>query len=179
MAEKATEAALGTAQAVSGSFYTQPEFFVALAFVIFVVAVAKPAWKVVSGALDKRADTIRQQIDEATRLQDEAQALLADYQRRQRNAVKEAEEIATAAREDSQRHSAELAGALETSLERREQMALDRIARAESQAVKEVRDMAIDIAIAATGKLLVEGLDEKRGAAMIDEAVKDLPAKLH
>lgn len=161
------------------AFYAAPEFWVAVAFFIFVGAVAKPVWKMLTTALDDRAEKIRAEIDEATRLREEAQALLADYQRRQRSARQEAEDIAAAAKEEAERHRKEAANALDASLARREQMAVDRIAQAESATIAEVRNMAAELAVDATRRLIVERLDDAKAAELVDAAIQELPGKLH
>jgi F-type H+-transporting ATPase subunit b len=93
--------------------------------------------------------------------------------------VTEAEDILARAREDVEFVREQAAGTLETSLKRREQMALDRIAKAESDAVQKVRGMAADLAIAATRRLLAERLDESKAGELLDAAIKELPKKLN
>lgn len=89
------------------------EFWVLVAFVVFVVLAFKPLRKAVTGALDERAEQIRKQLDEANKLREEAQATLASYKRKQRDALKEAEEIVTHAKAEAERLRAEAAKALE------------------------------------------------------------------
>jgi F-type H+-transporting ATPase subunit b len=158
---------------------SDPEIWVTLAFIIFVALVWKPLAKLATAALDDRAEKIRVDLDRAAKLREEAQALLADYQKKQRDALKDAEGILTAAKAEAERLSAQAATDLETSLKRREQLALQRIAQAEQQALTEVRAAAIDIAIAATGKLLTDKLDAGRRDALIEGAIKELQGKLN
>src|SRR6185437_3719427 len=129
--------------------------------------------------LDDRAEKIRLDLDRAAKLRTDAQALLAEYQQKQRDALKEAEAILAQAKADAERLSAQAAADLDASLKRREQMALQRIAQAEQQALTEVRAAAVDIAIAAAGKLLTDKLDAGRQHALIEGAIKDLQGKLN
>lgn len=156
-----------------------PEFWVLLAFVIFVALL----WKKIAGAfvgvLDARTEKIRQELDEAQRLREEAQSLLASYQRRQRDAQKEAEEIIAHAREEAERLRRQAAADLEASLKRRETQAIDRIAQAEAAAMQEVRTLTVDLAIAASRKLLSENLPQSQQDALVAQAVAELPRHLN
>ncbi len=154
-------------------------FWVALAFVIFVAAMWRPMGRMIGSALDGRAAKIREEIEEATRLREEAQALFVRYQRQQSDSVKEAEEILAHVREEAERQSRLAAEALEGTIKRREQQALDRIARAEQEALDEVRGAAVDMAVRTTRELLVNRLDDAGQADLIDTAVADLDKKLH
>ena len=127
------------------------------------------AWKALGPmlkSLDARAARIKAELDEAQRLRDEAQHLLAEYKRKQRDAVKEAEEQMRAAQEEAERQRERAEADLAASLKRREQQALDRIAQAETEALAEVRTLAVDLAVGATRKLLAETVDRRqsRGA---------------
>ena len=155
------------------------EFWVAVAFIAFVAGVFKPGRKVILGALDRRAMKIQSEIDEATRLREEAQAVLAAYQRKQREAAEETEEMLEYAKEEAELLRRRTLSELEEALGRRQQQALDHIAQAEAEATKEVRNRAVDIAVAATMRILEENLDAKRGNDLIKAAIEELPKKLH
>lgn len=160
-------------------FLESPELWVAVAFVLFLVLAGKPIYRAIAAQLDARAARIKAELDEAARLRDEAQQLLTEYQRKQRDAVKEAEEILAHAKDEAARLQAEATANIEATLARREKMALDKIAQAEAQAVKEVRNEAVDIAVAAAERVLAKAVDEQRQAALIDQAIGELPNKLH
>jgi F-type H+-transporting ATPase subunit b len=160
-------------------FYVTAEFWVAVGFVLFMALVARSVLRVIGVALDDRADKIRSQIDEATRLAEEAQQLLATYERKQREAADEAETIVDQARREADRLARQAAADLERSLKRREELALERIAQAEQTAVADVRARMVEIAMAATRRLLVEQIDAKQASALIDSAIDELPKKLH
>lgn len=160
------------------AFYQTPEFWVAIAFFIFVALVAKKVGTMVIGSLDARAARIKADIEEATKLRDEAQALLAEYQRRQRQAESEAKDILAAAESEAGRMRAEAVIQIEASLKRREAMAMDRIARAETQALAEVRNLAVDMALDATRRLIVDGIDAGRSGALVDDAIDGMAGRL-
>ncbi|MBY0430789.1 MAG: F0F1 ATP synthase subunit B, partial [Rhodospirillales bacterium] len=135
-----------------------PEFWVAVAFVIFMALVWKKAAAAIGSLLDARAEKIRAELDEAQRLREDAQATLVSYQKRQADALKESEAIVAHAREEAERIRAQSTKDLESALKRRETQAMDRIAQAEAQAVAEVRNLTVDIAIAASRQLLSQGM---------------------
>jgi F-type H+-transporting ATPase subunit b len=156
------------------------EFWVAVAFVAFVLILLYyrvPA--LVAKTLDERAAAIRKELDEARRLREEAQNLLADYQRRHRNAGQEAESIVEQARREAEAFAAETRKSLAETVERRRKQAEDRIARAEAQAVEDVRAAAVDMAVAAAEKILREKASGAGGAALIDESIRTLKTRLN
>jgi F-type H+-transporting ATPase subunit b len=156
-----------------------PDFWVAVGFLIFVAMVIKPAWKAISSGLDTRAEKIKASLDEAASLREEVQSLLADYQRRQRDATREVDEMLANAQAEAERTANEAAEALADSLKRREQLALDKIAQAEADAMLAVRNTAIDVAVSATQQILTEQLDATAATQLIDSAISEIPAKLH
>ena len=154
-------------------------FWVSLAFVVFVAAAYRPVSRMMTTALDSRAKRIGDELDEAVRLREEAQALLAGYERQQNEAVKQAEEILAHARDEAERQTLHAGEALEQLIQRRESQAVDRIARAEEEAMAEVRAAAVDLAIQATRRLISTELDESRQDKLVDDAIGDLDDKLH
>jgi F-type H+-transporting ATPase subunit b len=154
------------------------EFWVLIAFVIFVAVVWKPMGRALSGMIDARANRISAELDEARRLRDEAEALLAEYQQKQREAAGDAEAIVTHAREQAELIAQQSARDLQQALERRTRLAEERIAQAEAKAVDEIRGAAVDVAIAAARDVITDGLDENRRAALVDAAITALPQGL-
>lgn len=154
------------------------EFWVLLAVVIFAVAVWKPARRAVVGGLDARAARIGAELDEARSLREEAERLLADYQRREREAASEAAAIVAQAREEAERIAGQSARDLEQALARRTRLAEERIAQAEQKALDEIRAVAIDVAIDAAREVIAAQIDERQGAALIDAAIAGLPQRL-
>ena len=158
--------------------FADPEFWVLLAAVIFVAAVWKPARKAVLGSLDERGARIRAELDEAQKLREEAEQLLAQYQQREREAAAEAEAIVAHAREEAERIAAQSARDLDDALVRRQRLAEERIAQAEAKALDEIRAVAVDVAIGAAREVIVAQIDEERGAALLDAAIAALPQRL-
>ena len=156
-----------------------PEFWVAIGFVILVGAIAKPMSKALTSMLDARSTRIKQTLDEAAQLREEAQHLLAEHQRMQRNALRETEELLAKAKAESERLAAEATVNLEIALQRREEMAHEKITRAESEALQQVREIAADVAVAAAQKLIAEKLDNDGRNKIVDAAISELPEKLH
>ncbi|QQP90342.1 F0F1 ATP synthase subunit B [Skermanella rosea] len=155
------------------------EFWVAVAFFIFLFFAFRPGAKALTAMLDDRADKIRQELEEAQRLREDAQATLASYQRRQRDALKEAEDIIAHAREEAERLRLHAAADLDSSMKRREAQAMDKIAQAEALALQEVKSLTVDLAIAASGRLIAENMDAAQSAKLVDAAIADLPRNLH
>lgn len=160
-------------------FYATTSFIVAGAFVLFFVFFGKKLFGAVGAMLDDRSDKIKAELDEAARLREEAQELLAEYERKQHEAISEAENIITAAREEAARLAVEAADQLEASLKRSEQLAMERIKQAEAQALGEVRATAVDVAIQATRQILETDLSGSKSKELIDGSIKELEEKLH
>jgi F-type H+-transporting ATPase subunit b len=156
------------------------EFWVAVSFVgFFLVLLYYKVPALIAKALDDRAAAIRKELDEARRLREEAQSLLADYQKKHRSAGQEADAIVEQARREAQLYAQETRAALAETLERRTRQAEDKIARAEAQAVDDVRAAAVDMAIAAAEKVLREKASGAAGAALIDDTIRSLKGKLN
>ena len=160
-------------------FLQDPAFWAAVAFVIFIAATAKPISRLLTAGLDKRADKIRSDLEEAEKLREEAQDLLASYQRKQRDALAEAEAIIAHAGEEAERLAVQERDKLEAALERRQKQAIDRIAQAEAQALDLVRAKTVDVALDATRDYLAKELKDNQSDALSDAAIKDLPGNLH
>lgn len=159
--------------------FIDAEFWVAVAFVVFVGAVGPRIWKAAATALDARARRIAADLDEARRLRDEAERLLAEYRQKERDSERQAAAILEAAREEARLIGRQATQDLEAALARREKAALDKIAQAEADALAEVRGEAVDLAVAAAARLLDERLDEARRAALVDRSIGELSRKLH
>jgi len=161
-------------------FLNEPELWVAIAFAILVgtfLWIKVPAK--VTASLDDRAAKIKAELDEAERLRDDAQKLLAEYQQKQRDAFAEAKTLLQRAGDEAARNRSAAVAELEASLKRREQHAIDRIAQAEAKATAEVRGFAVDLAVAATRKLIESNLAAERATELVDQAIAELPQRLH
>ena len=155
-----------------------PEFWVVLAVLIFVIGVWKPARRAILGGLDARAVRIRDELDAARRLREEAERALAAYQQQQRQAAAEAEAMLAHAKDEAERVVAQAARNLEETLERRRRLAEERIAQEQAKALAEIRAVTVDVAISAARQVIIAELDERRGAALIDDAIASLPQQL-
>ncbi len=164
----------------AGSILEKPEFWVGVSFFGFVgllLYYQVPA--IVGKALDERADRIRAELDEARRLREEAQALLADYQKKRAAAEEEAKAIVDQARREAEALSSETRRSLDESLVRRTKLAEEKIARAEAQALLEVRAVAVDTAIAAAERVLAGKVSAQSGGALVDQSIRNLKGKLN
>ena len=156
------------------------EFWVLVSFVVFgliVLYYKVPA--MIAKLLDERSEAIRKEIDEARRLREDAQKLLADYQQKHRSAGQEAEAIVEEARREAEAFAQETRAGLKDTLERRTKLAEDKVARAEAQAVDEVRAAAVELAIVAAEKILREKAAGASGTALIDQGIRDLKGRLN
>jgi F-type H+-transporting ATPase subunit b len=155
------------------------EFWVLTALVIFIaIAIYMKVPGMLAGVLDKRSNEIAMELEQARRLREEAQTLLASYQRRQAEAMKEAEDIVIQAKAEAERLAAEARANLKALVERRQQVAEDKIAQAEKQALQEVRAVAAEIAVGAAQKLIAEKVDAAKDATLVESAIGDL-SKFH
>jgi F-type H+-transporting ATPase subunit b len=156
------------------------EFWVAVAFFIFVgLMIYMKVPGMVTKALDDRAETIRKDLDAARKLREEAQDLLADYQAKQRQAETEAQQIIEEARREAEALKAEGDKALQESLARRTRIAEEKIARAEAQAVAEVRAIAVEAATAAAERIVKDKVSSGLGSTIVDQSIRDLRGKLN
>ena len=160
-------------------FIRDSEFWVLVAFIIAIAFLIYKVRGIVTAGLDARAVKIKAELDEAQRLREEAQAKLAEYQRKQRDALKEADAIVAHAKAEAERAAAQGARDLEAAVERRRRLAAEKIALTEAKALAEIRNTAVDVAIAALRRVLVRDLDAARRSALIDEAIATLPPTLH
>ena len=159
--------------------FSSPEFWVAVAFVLFVGLVVWKGLTPILAALDARSNRIRQQIEEARSLRAEAERALREANRKVREATRETEGILAQARAEAERLKRQSAENLEATLKRREQNAIDKIAQAEARAVDEVRARAVEVAVAATARLLSEQMDGTRGDKLVEDSIAEVGRKLH
>jgi F-type H+-transporting ATPase subunit b len=160
------------------SFWAEPKHWVVLAFIAFFLLFGKKLWGALAGMLDARAVKIRAEIEEASQLRREADAMLKDAEKARDEALLEAKALIAGAQAEADRLAAAAAAEAEASAKRREKMAIDRIAAAEKAAVDEVRIAASEIATAAARQVLKEGLTPDADAVLIDQAIAQLPNAL-
>ncbi|GAB5435363.1 F0F1 ATP synthase subunit B [Falsiruegeria mediterranea] len=170
------------ALAASGPFFSlgNTDFVVTLGFLVFIgVLFYFKVPGMIGGALDNRAQGIQSELDEARALRDEAQALLASYERKQKEVQDLAAAIVAAAKDDASLAAEQAKADLEVSIARRLAAAQDQIASAEASAVKEVRDQAITIAVSAANEVIANQMTAAQGNKLIDAAIAEVEAKLH
>jgi F-type H+-transporting ATPase subunit b len=155
-------------------------FWVFLAFAVFIgilIYMKVPAMLI--GALDKRAEKIRAELDEARRLREEAQALLREYERKRGEAEAEAQAIIAQAKREAGALAEEARARIGDYVARRTKAVESRIAQAEQQAVAEVRSRAIDVAAAAAGSILAEEAKGRKGEDLIDRSIEAVRKNLN
>ncbi len=168
--------------AEEGPFFSMqnPVFNVIIGFVLFIALILfLKVPKLISSMLEKRAQGIRDELNEARALREEAQTILASYERKQKEVKEQAERIISHAKEEAGIAAEQAKVDLQASITRRLAAAEDQITSAKDAAVKEVRDTAISVAVGAAGDVIAKGLGAADGNKLIDAAIKEAEAKLH
>ncbi|WP_299954223.1 F0F1 ATP synthase subunit B [uncultured Roseobacter sp.] len=174
--------AAGPAAAASGPFFSlkNTDFVVLLGLIVFVaILIYFKVPSMIGGMLDKRADGIQSELDEARALRDEAQSLLASYERKQREVQEQADRIVAAAKEEATVAAEQARADLAVSLERRMAAAQEQIENAQSAAIKEVRDQSVTVAMAVARDVIAKQMTAAQGNSLIDSAIQEVDAKLH
>ncbi|MCJ7871808.1 F0F1 ATP synthase subunit B [Phaeobacter sp. J2-8] len=170
------------ALAATGPFFslTNTNFIVLLAFLLFIaILIYFKVPAMLGGMLDKRADDIRDELDEARSIREEAQTLLASYERKQQEVQEQATRIIEHAREEARIASESAKQDLQASIARRVAAAEDQIAMAQGRAVKDVRDTAASIAVAAAEEVIAKQMTADSAGKLIDDAITTVGDKLH
>ncbi|KUP91875.1 F0F1 ATP synthase subunit B [Tritonibacter horizontis] len=156
------------------------DFVVILAFVLFVgILLAAKVPSMIGKQLDNRADSIKAELEEARALREEAQTLLASYERKQQDVQAQADRIVANARDEAAAAAEQAKAELERSIARRLAAAVEQIASAEAAAVKDVRDRAIVIAIEVADQVISKQMTAAEANKLIDAAIQDVDTKLH
>lgn len=176
-------ALIGTpALAASGPFFSlqNTNFVVLIAFIGFIALLVymKVPGKL-TGMLDARAVSIKSDLDEARSLREEAKSILATYERRQKEVQEQADRIVSSAKEEAMAAAALAKAELKDAIARRLLAATDQIASAEASAIRQVREQAIAVAVAAAGEVLAKQMTADAASASIDAAIAQVEAKLH
>lgn len=175
-------AAGGPAMAATGPFVSlrNTDFIVTLAFIAFIgVLVYFKVPAMLGGLLDKRAIAIRADLDEARSLREEAQTVLASYERKHKEVQELADRIVETAKREAMDVAEQARADLQASIERRLKAAEDQIASAEGGALRALREQAIMVATAAAGDVMAKQLVAADKAKLIDGAIAEVEAKLH
>ena len=158
----------------------EAEFWVAIATVLFVlVLIYMEVHKQLFAALDARRARIQAELDEARRLKEEAEALVAQYRAKRGEAEKEAETLIANARVEAERYAAEAKTKMEEFVARRTKMAETKIAQAEAQAVADVRAAAAEAAVTAAEKILSDSVKGTVADDLISRGIADVKTKLN
>lgn len=177
-----TLSAAGPAAAATGPFFSlrNTDFIVLISFLAFIGVLLYFKFPALVGKLlDKRAEGIRRDLDEAKRLREEAQEIYASYERRQRDVAGQADQIVANAKREAEAQAAKAKSDLKVSIERRLKGAEDQIASAEADAVRAVRDRAVQAAVAAASVLLAQQVGSGQRSAGIDDAIDDVARRLN
>jgi F-type H+-transporting ATPase subunit b len=155
-------------------------FFALVALIIFLGIVAYAGgFKAMGAGLDSRAERIRRELEHASSLRKEAENLLAEYKQKRLDAEKEAQSIVAAAKADAEEYAAETRRKLSETLDRRAKQAEQKIAQAEAAAVKDVRNLATELAIAASQKLMAETAKGEKAAELIASSISAVKNRLN
>ena len=161
-------------------FLNNTEIVVGIGFVIFVgVLIYFKVPGLIGNKLDERAVRIRAELDEARALREEAQTLLAGFERRQKEVKAQAEDIVTAARAEAEKAAEAAKEDIRRSVARRLQTATEQIAAAEQAAVRQIKDRAVTVAVAAASDVLAERIKAADANRLIDAAITEVGEKLH
>ncbi|MEM8590905.1 MAG: F0F1 ATP synthase subunit B [Pseudomonadota bacterium] len=166
----------------SAEFYslTNTDFVVSVGFLVFIgILLYFKVPSLLMGMLDNRAAAIKSELAEARALREEAQALLATYERKQKDVQSQADAIVEAAKSDAEAAAEQAKADIAKSVERRLAAAEDQIASAEAAAVKDVRDQAISVAVAAAADIMAKGMSAADANKLIDAGIAEVEAKLH
>ena len=155
-------------------------FVVMISFLVFVAILlwAKVPAKI-GAMLDARADQIKAELAEAKALREEARALLSSYEKKQKEVQEQSERIVAAAKEEALNAAKQAKEDLKASIDRRVAAAEDQIASSEAGALRQVREKAVTVAIAAATEILAKQITAESASASIDAAIEQVDAKLH
>lgn len=151
----------------------------AISFAMFAIFMLKYAFPLIVQLLDARIAQIIRNLEEAENLRIEAQEMLAQYQRKHRDALQESQKIIDTARENACQYKEKAQAELEESMKLREEQLKERLARMEQHAIGEIQSYAAALAIEAAKKIIEEKLDKKTNARLVDEAIKSIERNIH
>ena len=154
------------------------ELWLLIALIILIAIIYKPLTRVILGALDGHASRVRAELEEAKRLREEAQSLLAEHQRQLARGEEQARAIVDHAKAEATRQTERHRQELELSLRRRTELAQARIAQEEARAIQELRAHTASLAVRTAERLLAEEMDGQHANALLDQAIAEIGRKL-
>lgn len=175
----ASETAQDAAVHHSTGLLSDPTTWVWVAVIALIALVIWKGGKPILASLDSKIEKIRSELASAEKLREDAQATLAEYERKQRDAIREAEAILAQARSEAETLRDEAEKRISEVLARREQNTLDKIAQAEARVTQEVRDMAVDLAIQASTAVIEKNVTGVVADKLIDQSIQEVGTKLH
>lgn len=159
---------------------TNTDLLVAISFFAFIgVLIYFKVPRIVGDMLDKRAEGIKSDLDEARATREEAQKILAEYERKSQEVQAQADRIVETAKAEAADAAEQAKEDIKASIARRLAAAEERIASAEASAVKDVRDKAVTVAMAAAKDVIAKQTTATEGNKLIDDAIAQVDAKLH
>ena len=159
---------------MDATFWATVALFIFLGVVFYFKAPA-----LITKSLDERANRIRTELEEARRLREEAQQLLAEYQRKRKEAEQDAADIVAAAKREADMLVKEAQRKTEDYVSRRTALAEQKIVQAEREAINEVRSSAVDIAVEAARGLLANRIDAGAGQDLFRSSLQEVKTKLN
>lgn len=162
------------------SMFHEPRFWTSLAFVLFFVIFGRKIWGVISSKLDERADNVRKNLDEATRLRREAEQMLEDSNREREQALIEAQQLIAASKAEAQALTEQAERDAAEMIARHEKIARERIEAAEQTALRDIREQAAALALTAARDVIAENLEKDNALAqkLLNDGLKNLPRAL-
>lgn len=162
------------------SFLNNTNIVVGIGFLIFVgILLYYRVPAMLATRLDARAANIKRELEEARALREEAQSLLASFERKQKEVTAQAGEIVAAAKVEAERAAEVAKEDIKRTVARRLQTATDQIAAAEKAAIRQIRDRAVSVAVAAAAEVIGKDLKAADRSALVDQAIAEVGSKLH
>jgi len=177
--------ALAASPALAASEYgffslQNTDFIVLCSFIVFIgVLIYFKVPATVNKLLDDRAAGIQSDLDEAKALREEAQSLLASYERKQKDVQEQAERIVSQAKAEAERSAEQAKDDIQRSVARRLETAKDQLESAKAAAIKDVRDRSVAVAVAAAREVVAGQMSAQKANALVDDAIAEVDAKLH
>ena len=158
---------------------TDPRFWTAVAFFLMIALLYKKVFTFTARALDDRSAKIKSELDQARRLREEAEQVLAQYKQKQAEYLKESEAILHKARQDAAAMTAQAEKELKNALDARTKHALDKISQEEDKAIQDVRNHVVDIALAAARAIIIDHVSTLSQDELVKLAMVDIERKVH
>jgi F-type H+-transporting ATPase subunit b len=164
---------------LSGKYLSDDYFWYTISFLLFLGVLLKYAVPVITQQLDARIAQIIKNLEEAENLRIEAQEMLAQYQRKHRDALKESQKIIDIAKENARQYKENALLELEAVMKVREEQLIVRLERMEQSAIVEIQTFAADLAMKAAKQIIEESLDKKTNTKLVDDAIKSIEQNIH